>query len=285
VLHNNLAVVTWQFEGPGAALAACEEGIDFCERRGIAEFALIIAGMGANMLGELGRTEDALDKAGPVAQQLEAAGNIYFSESRGVQLSLRAERRQHQDVAGVTDFVAVARESDPQMGVQALSAGARALLAQGHRTQAKSLLVQLAHLPEVDAEPNYAATLPALVRAAFSLGEPELAARLTDGVTAVTPIFEHAICAARAALAEAAGDHSQAVGLYADAAERWRVFGNVPERAYALLGQGRCLTEIRAPEAEQPLLEARDLFAAMGYQPALAETEALLSGPGTIIYG
>ena len=30
----------WQYEGPRAALAACREGIDFCERRGIAEFAL-----------------------------------------------------------------------------------------------------------------------------------------------------------------------------------------------------------------------------------------------------
>jgi hypothetical protein len=30
------------------------------------------------------------------------------------------------------------------------------------------------------------------------------------------------------------------------------------------------------PEAEQPLREARELFASMGYEPALAETEALL---------
>lgn len=29
-------------------------------------------------------------------------------------------------------------------------------------------------------------------------------------------------------------------------------------------------------EAERPLRQARDLFAAMGYKPALAETDALL---------
>ena len=40
VLHNNLALASWQYEGPQAALDACREGIDFCERRGITEFAL-----------------------------------------------------------------------------------------------------------------------------------------------------------------------------------------------------------------------------------------------------
>jgi hypothetical protein len=65
--------------------------------------------------------------------------------------------------------------------------------------------------------------------------------------------------------------------LYADAAQRWHEFGNVPERAYALLGQGRCLSALGDSRAEQPLTEARGLFASMGYAPALAETEALLA--------
>jgi hypothetical protein len=30
------------------------------------------------------------------------------------------------------------------------------------------------------------------------------------------------------------------------------------------------------PEAQEPLREARELFASMGYEPALTETEALL---------
>jgi hypothetical protein len=50
----------------------------------------------------------------------------------------------------------------------------------------------------------------------------------------------------------------------------------VPERAYALLGEGRCLRALERPEAEQPLREAQKLFATMGYAPALADTEALL---------
>jgi hypothetical protein len=53
----------------------------------------------------------------------------------------------------------------------------------------------------------------------------------------------------------------------------------VPVRAgvaYALLGNGRCLHPLGDPAAEQPLTQARELFAAMGYQAALAETQTLL---------
>ena len=50
----------------------------------------------------------------------------------------------------------------------------------------------------------------------------------------------------------------------------------MPERAYALFGGGRCLSALGKAEAEKPLREARDLFASLGYKPALAETEALL---------
>jgi hypothetical protein len=65
-----------------------------------------------------------------------------------------------------------------------------------------------------------------------------------DGVEPRTPLAEHALTASRAQLTEAAGDHTQAASLYAEAAERWQEFGNVPERAYALLGQGRCLVAL-----------------------------------------
>ena len=114
------------------------------------------------------------------------------------------------------------------------------------------------------------------MRSALALDDAELAARLADGVEPLTPLAEHALAAGRAQLAEAAGDRPRPPALYAEAAERWREFGNVPERAYALLGQGRCLAALGKPEAEEPLAEARELFQSMGYKPALAETEALL---------
>ena len=57
---------------------------------------------------------------------------------------------------------------------------------------------------------------------------------------------------------------------------RWRQFGDVPELAYALLGQGRSLVALGTRGADGPLSEARELFTAMGYAPALNEAEALL---------
>src|SRR5437763_540845 len=103
-----------------------------------------------------------------------------------------------------------------------------------------------------------------------------LAERLTTGIEPVTPLQHYALASAHAQLAETTGDHTAAAQLYQRAAERWRQFGNVPERAYALLGHGRCLTTLGKPDAEAPLREARDLFNTLTYQPALAETRSLL---------
>lgn len=50
-----------------------------------------------------------------------------------------------------------------------------------------------------------------------------------------------------------------------------------PECAYALLGHGRCLLSVGRSAAKVPLATARELFASLGYKPALAETEALLA--------
>ena len=89
-------------------------------------------------------------------------------------------------------------------------------------------------------------------------------------------VFERAFQQRSTQLAVHAGEHAGAATLYAEASARWQEFGNVPERAHALLVQGRCLLALARPGAERPLREARDLFESMGYKPALAESEALL---------
>ena len=277
VLHNNLALTIWPYEGPRAALDACREGIDFCERRGITELALSIAAMSPTFLAESGGTEQALAETVPLAERLEAAGDIASTEPRSVQLLLLTERGAHEHAAAADELVAVARESGaPPFYAMTFTAATRLLLAQGHRQQANALLVELVQVPEIEADPYYATALPTLARTALALRQPELAERLVDGVEPRTPLAEHALHAARAQLAEAVEKHAEAAAQYAEAAERWREFGNVPERAYALLGQGRSLAALGRPGAREPLREARELFASMGYRPALAETHTLL---------
>ena len=254
------------------------EGIAFCERRGITEFVLGIAGMSATFLADLGQSEHALAEAEPLAERLAAAGDILFTEVRSLQLRLLAERGAHEHAPAADALVAAARESvEPQVSAVAFAAGARLLLAQGRPQQANALLVELEQVVGTRSDPYYAFFLPELIRTAHALGQRELSARLVDGVEPVTPLFENALSACRAQSAEAAGEHAEAAALYAEAAKRWVEFGSVPERAYALLGQGRCLTVLGEPVAQAPLREARRLFASMGYRPALAETEALLA--------
>ena len=274
VLHNNLAADIAIYAGPGPALDACREGIDFCERRGITEFAVAISAMSVTFLFELGRAEEALAAAAAVRGRVQSGVDIVVSEARGLQLRLFAERGEHGDAPDADALVADTRGSgDSQYLAVGIAAAARLWLAQDRREDAKALLVELAAVPATRGDSYYARVLPELVRTAVALREPALAARLTEAVDARGPLFEHALVACRAQLAEAAGDAPGAAALYADAAERWRTFGNVPERAYALLGEGRCV----AFGAEPPLHEARGLFAAMGYAPALAEIDALLA--------
>lgn len=81
----------------------------------------------------------------------------------------------------------------------------------------------------------------------------------------------------KAQLVEGRGDHESAAEVYLEAASGWEHHGTVPEQAYALLGQGRCLVALEDPAAEEPLRQAAELFSSMGYRPALADTEALIA--------
>ena len=275
VIYGNLAWVIWFYQGPQAALDAYGEGIVFCERRGITEVTLHMRGGSLSLLAELGQTEQALAEAGPLADRLQTAGDIDHVTTRALQLRLLAERGTPQHAPAPDELVTAARD----MGLAgfiavAFAAAAQLLLAQRQPEQAQTLLHELDQLTAVRTE--LGSELPSVLRVALALDDATLAERLAAGTEPTTPLREHALASAHAQLAEAAGDHTAAAELYQQAAERWRQFGNVPERAYALLGQGRCLATLGKPEAEARLREARDLFTTLAYQPALAESRALL---------
>ena len=178
VLHNNLALAVWLYEGPPAALALCDEGIEFCERRGIAEFALAIAAMRLTILGACGQSERALAEVESVAEQLEAAGDATLIEARSTQLGLLGNRGEGTNTTAVEQLVATARETgEPQLIAMGFAAGAALMLAGGHHEQALALLEELERTGGTRGEPYYAAVLPEVVRCALALGDPALAAR------------------------------------------------------------------------------------------------------------
>ena len=207
-----------------------------------------------------------------------AAEHGCLSWLRALELATHLARGEAEGASGIADWLVEAAhtQATSDTTVEVLAAVAAARLAAGAPDQARALLAEIEQTPGARDVPYYARQLGAMLRTALAAGDPDLAERLADGLEPRYPLREHALCAARAQLAEHAGDHADAAALYAEAAARWQQFGNVREHAYALLGQGRCLVALADPAAEQPLRQAAELFSSMGYRPALAETEALL---------
>jgi class 3 adenylate cyclase/tetratricopeptide (TPR) repeat protein len=278
VLQNNLAIARYPVEGPARALAAFEEGIAFCEQRGLREAANVLQGNCPRLLSELGRPEEALERVRGLAAVADASGDMYsMIEPRSVEVTTRVARGEREAGRAGADWLIQAARAvgTAEMVVFALAAAAAAVVADDP-ARASTFLVELEQKAGAHEAVYYASQLAEMVRTALAVGDSKLAKRLADGLEPRYPLDEHALRAARAPLAEHDGKLGEAIALYAEAASRWQEFGNVTERAYALFGQGRCLRALGRPGAEEPLLEARDLFASMGYKPALEETDALL---------
>jgi tetratricopeptide (TPR) repeat protein len=277
LLHNNLGVELVAFDGPAAALEVLQAGIAFAQARGLIEQANWTTSSTLYPLTDLGRFDEALEAAARVTEYLDVTEpSLELWGIRAAQariLTIRGRAAEATDwleglessSSGSTDFIVIG-----------LGASALVRAGTGDGPAAAALLNEIERSPGVRRNQYYSQFLPALVRTALSVGEPELADRLTTGVDR-HPYFRHAVVAATAALQEAGGDFRVAAPTYADAVERWERFGVVPERAFALLGEGRCLVELnRSAEASSVLRAARAIFDELGAAPALAETDALL---------
>jgi class 3 adenylate cyclase len=281
VLQNNLAIARYPLEGPARSLAAFERAIAFCAQRGLLESAAQLGASCPGLLAELGRTEEALERASQIAAPLEARGDAFgLMEVRAVELGIRLSRDELKTSSAAAEWmIETARAVGTADANGAVLVSAAAAFLPERPDRARGLLTELENTLGIRESPYFARQLSAMLRIAFAAGDPALANRLAEGLEFRYPLEEHAFCAARAQLAEHAGKEAEAADLYAEAAARWKEFGNLPERAHALFGQGRCVVALGRPGGEQPLAEARDLFASMGYTPALAQTEALLDRP------
>jgi hypothetical protein len=115
-----------------------------------------------------------------------------------------------------------------EMLVLAFAPAAAALAAESAE-RASGLLAELEQTKGAHEVIYYARLLPTMVRTALATGDPAVAKRLAEGLRLRYPLDEHALCAARAQLAEHTGDHAEAATLYAEAAERWHEFGNASQ--------------------------------------------------------
>jgi class 3 adenylate cyclase/tetratricopeptide (TPR) repeat protein len=272
VIYGNLAGSIWAEHGPQAALDAYSEAVAFCERRGIADVALQSSSDIPAVLAQLGQTQQALAEVERVAGPLEASGDMAWFDLQALRFGLLAEQGSSDLPHDLDELVQAARDTRlPLVIAHTLAVAAQVQLVGGKPGRARTSLQEIDGLGTVTAP-----TLGSVLRLTRALGEVELGERLAAHLDDVRPLGQRAQHAARAQLAEAAGDPAAAAEPYREAADGWHEFGHVPERAYSLLGQGRCLAALNKPEASEPLRLAQELFALIGYRPALAEAQALL---------
>jgi class 3 adenylate cyclase/tetratricopeptide (TPR) repeat protein len=278
VVQNNLPVVRYLLDGPAQALGGFEQGIAFCRERGLDHAAMVCETNCPGLLVELGRPHEALELARRVASTAEAMGETYdLVELHSVEIATSVALGAPISRNQVDTLVSSARASGGLDPVVLGLATAATALVNDAPNEASALLEELAAAEGARETTYYRRQLPMMVRTALAAGDDALARHLAGQLESRYPVDEHALCVTRAQLEEHAGRHRDAATLYTEAAERWHSFGNTRERAYALLGQGRCLVALSGPGGEEPLRETRQLFKSMGYKPALAETDALLA--------
>jgi class 3 adenylate cyclase/tetratricopeptide (TPR) repeat protein len=279
VLHNNLSAGLWAFEGPQAALTELDTGVAYATARGLTEMAEWATTSTLSPRFDTGEPDAAITLAGDLTQRFQS-DQATLVEVRSVEARIHTLRGQPALAAEFLEWLETTARDTAAAEILVVGLGSAAIThaALGDVTHAIRLLSELAATPDIRDNSMYAAYLPALVRTALRLGEPEIAHSLGKDYQPRTPYAHHALITADAALSEDRGDHQAAADGYADAAGRWERFGVVPEHAYALQGHGRCLISLGQPHEAAPALhEARVLFDRLGAIPALAETDDLLA--------
>ena len=272
VIQTNLAFALGFFEGPEADLEAIRTAIAFAHARGI-ETDFITSCL-PGLLFETGEFDEALTVAAGIVERSrsDAVADLIFA--RATQARVLTLRGHVAQVADQLDWLETAsRETgSPMYTISGLMSAAEARLGLGQVDTAAALLREICDLPFGDDH-----TDPGWMRVALAIGDRHLFERVSEHSEPRIPGDEHAVVAVNAALAEANVDLAGAAEGYADAAQRWQAFGVVPEQAFALLGQGRCLTHLgRTSEAAPVLHRAREIFTRLQAAPALAETDQLL---------
>jgi tetratricopeptide (TPR) repeat protein len=279
VIYGNLGESTLVFEGAAAALEVLETGIAFAEARGLNDDVDYLIAAKLESLVSSGNFDESIAVAAGFTEHREGASVQSLIFARAAQIRVMTLRGQTAEAIGVLDWLeAATREAEmPELTVVGLGSAAAARAAVGQHERAAALLAEIEATPGVREVFYYGLHLPSLARTAVSIGDGEQAARLVAGVEPRHPHTDHAMTTVRAALAEAQGDDKTAADAYADGAARWREFGVLTEQAFALLGQGRCLTALGQPAEAAPALQAaRAIFSTLQAAPALAETDTLL---------
>ncbi len=278
--YNNLGDALLEVEGPSASLAACEQGVEVARSRGLVEGEVHVKTTMMSALFGVGRWDEVLG----MAADLEASSHL--SGAHRTKLSVDAyavnvlvRRGEIEAAVGISPRLMPQAHTvgDLQSLTLAVPAAVLVDLASGRDAHAVANMKEFAAAAAEGPGWYVARYLPDLVRACGSIGELDLAGELlSSAATATTPRSQLGVEAARAILAEANGALESAASLYERAAIEWRSFGVLVEEAHALLGRGRCLLHMDAPQAAKPeLASARAIFQELKAFPTVQEIERM----------
>ena len=280
MIYNNLAEPVWLVDGSAAALELCQEGVEFAERRGLAQMAMWLRASTLGPLLDLGRWDDALVLAEEAIAWDHAHGGDYLAV--GCQRHMTLVRLWRGELATshalAVETLPRAREIDDlQQLVPALVDAALVAQAGGDRAAALAFAEEVVRLTAERAggqrfRGQYLADLVRLTAEAA----PALARDLVEQARPTATRYRLAALTARAVLAETEGDAGGAAGLFAEAAGGWLAYGQLLEHGRALLGAGRCRTHFGDPAGRPALHDAHALFTRLGAHPLAAEAAALL---------
>jgi len=266
IAMNNLGDSEAWYVGLTQARETWEKAIAFSLERGLIGPAMWQRGERLKCLYHAGEWDAALTEAAEVlAWEMERSAGPLEVYARLPLAGIHVHRGD-VDAAGsqVAALLPAARRSgDPQVVVPALSVAALVASAVGDVETAVARLDELEVATRGQpAWRSFCRVEP--LRIAVSVGRPDLGELFVDD-SRVDPGWDDcAATTAAAILGEARGDLEEAARGYREAAERWGAYGSVLERAYALLGLGRCGDAGADGEAEE-------IFLGLGARPVLAQ--------------
>lgn len=257
--------VGWH-EGPAAAIAMNEEGIELSRSRGLEPQEMWGRAERMWPLFDAGRWDEILAEADVLMAWADEHGDTQVeSVAATYRGRVLAHRRSFADARRAMErALPLARQiEDLQVLAPALTVGALVEAGTGN-AEASMTLIREFDLATADAPAEYREIqLPEAVEAAIASGHADEAERLLHARTLYTPRTEMAVDVCRARIAEARGDWRRAAtdfGALVEVCARW---GGLLEKAHALAGQARCL-EALGEDAERQRAQASALCGRLG---------------------
>jgi tetratricopeptide (TPR) repeat protein len=258
-----LGEAMWQLEGPAQGLGFHEQAVEQCLQRGLTSEAMWARGETVWMLYDLGRWDEALERADEVSVWDREHASGYLQAIVGpYRARILLDRGRDPGTIDLEEVLRFARQfKDLQALAPALASGALVAAAAGDWDRAIGIVEEFEHATRGRSGAYREAHLPDLVQVCLEVERPDLADVLVQGAAGVAERQRHCLATARALLAEAREELEDALGSFEAASQGWAAFGSPFERARADLGAARVLHALGRDEpAAERLAAARATF-------------------------